>query len=109
MRKTKLFILAVTYWQISFEKYVPFPTIPLDYCMIFILFFRRRYLLILKNYSENVSNPKVRVCAQTQDLHFFKKFICLKWIQKKLSTTLHTQLNSLHSRSLPLTRKIKIT
>ena len=32
-----------------------------------------------------------------------KSLICLKWIRKKLSTTLHTQFNlTLHSRSLPL-------
>ena len=34
-----------------------------------------------------------RICAQTQDLQIFKGFICLKWIVKKLSTTLHTQFN----------------
>jgi len=36
-----------------------------------------------------------RIFAQTQDLQIFKKFNILKWIQKKFSTTLHTQFNYL--------------
>ena len=50
-----------------------------------------------KTNSENVSTPQSRsferrIWAQTQDSQIFKSLICLKWIRKKFSTTLHTYI-----------------
>jgi len=50
--KTKSLILALIYWQVSFEKYVSNHLISLLYNFYFI--FRRRYLIILKPDSINV-------------------------------------------------------
>ena len=61
-------ILALIYWQISFEKYVPNHVISLMYNFYFI--FRRRYLIIKKTDSENVPTQihdfERRLCTQTQ-------------------------------------------
>ena len=59
------------YCQISFEKYVPNHLISSLYSFYFIF----RYRCHLSNYPS------------------WKSFVCLKWILKNLSTTLHTQFN----------------
>ena len=65
--------------------------------------------LVFFFYSENVSTPKVEVlnvefAFKLRIYRSLNSLICLKWIRKNLSTTLHTQFNYLHSRSLPLSR-----
>ena len=58
-----------------FGKYVPNHQIRLLYN--FYSIFRRRYLIIFKKHSENLSVQKydvdLRLCTQTQDLQIFKK------------------------------------
>ena len=58
-----------------------------------------------KTNSESVSTPKVGVlniefALKLRIYRSLKRFICLKRIRKKLSTTLHTQFNYL---TLPVT------
>ena len=53
-----------------------------------------------KTNSENVSTPKVGVlnvefALNLRIYRFLKSFKCLKWIRKKFSTTLQTQINYL--------------
>ena len=61
-----------------------------------------------KTNSENISTPKVGVlniefALKLRIYRSLKRLICLKWIRKKLSTTLYTQFNYLtYSLSLPL-------
>ena len=71
---------------LSFEKYVPNHLIRLLYDFYFI--FRRRYLVILKINSENVSTQKYdferRLWAQTQDLQILKKFFMSQMNPKEI-------------------------
>ena len=66
--KTNNLILTLIYLQIAIEKYVPKLLISL--LLIFFDIFRRRYLIIKKTDSENVSTQihdfECRLCAQTQ-------------------------------------------
>jgi len=75
-----------------------------DFCDFYFIFLCR-YLVIKKNDSENVSTPKVGVlnvkfALKHRICRSLKSLICLKWIRKKFSTTLHTQFNYL---TLPVT------
>jgi len=68
------------------------------YCRTFFYILCRRYLK--KTNSESLSTPKVVVLnvefvLKLRIYRSLKSLICLKLIQKKFSTTLHTQFNYL--------------
>ena len=94
------------YWQISFEKYVPKHLISLLYYFYFI-FFSSLFNNLKKTDSENVTTQihdfERRHALKLSNYASWKSFICLKWILKNVSITLHTQFNyrTLNSRSVP--------
>ena len=103
--KTKYSILASIYWQISFEKYVPSHLIRLLYNFYFI--FLCHYFIIKKTNSKKRIHPQSRsferrICAQTQDLHIFKKFNISQMKPKEVShnTAYSVQLPYIAGHSL---------
>ena len=63
--------------------------------------------LRILNFSKRISTPKLGVlkvefALKLRIYRSLKSCICLKWIRKKFSTTLHTQFNYLTKRSLLL-------
>jgi len=76
------------------------------YCRTFLHFMSSLFNNLKKTNSENVSTPKVGVLniefvLKLRIYRSLKRLICLKWIRKKFSTTLHYS-TTLHSLSLPL-------
>jgi len=70
------------------------------YCRIFLHFMSSLINNLKKTNSESVSTPKsgvlnVEFALILRIYRLLKSEICLKWILKKFSTTLHTQLNYL--------------
>ena len=95
--KTRLLIFddKINFYFLSMFLYMT----SVVYCRTFLLFMSSLFNNFKKTNSENVSTPKVVVlnvefALKLSIYRSLRRFICLKWILKNLST-LHTQFNYL--------------
>ena len=81
------------YWQISIEKYVPKHLISLlsNFWYIFCRLYSRMNRWILKRYPPKWMILEVDV-HKLSNYRSVKRFMCLKWILKNVSTILHSRL-----------------